>query len=106
MTIGGTTEAAVSVAGVEHEVAVPQAREAAPPERAPSRAPEQAGPPTFAGPDIPARCRCGHPAAAHEHFRPGSDCGACGATQCARYRPTAERRGLVQKIRRAVRRAR
>jgi hypothetical protein len=31
-------------------------------------------------------CRCGHDAAAHEHFRPGSDCGACGAGRCGRFR--------------------
>lgn len=22
-------------------------------------------------------CRCGHASDAHEHFRPGNDCGAC-----------------------------
>jgi hypothetical protein len=31
-------------------------------------------------------CRCGHDAAAHEHFRPGSDCGTCGAARCDRFR--------------------
>jgi hypothetical protein len=31
-------------------------------------------------------CRCGHAVEAHEHFRPGSDCGACGAAQCGRFR--------------------
>jgi hypothetical protein len=32
-------------------------------------------------------CRCGHDRTAHEHFRPGSDCGACGPRSCARYAP-------------------
>lgn len=32
------------------------------------------------------RCRCGHDAGAHEHFRPGTDCGACGAQACGRFR--------------------
>jgi hypothetical protein len=36
----------------------------------------------------PTGCRCGHDAAAHEHFRPGSDCGACGAARCGRFRAT------------------
>jgi hypothetical protein len=31
-------------------------------------------------------CRCGHVADAHEHFRPGSDCGACGRVACPAYR--------------------
>jgi hypothetical protein len=41
-----------------------------------------------AGADVPGPtgCRCGHAAAAHEHFRPGSDCGACGAARCGRFR--------------------
>jgi hypothetical protein len=28
------------------------------------------------------RCRCGHGADAHEHYRPGDDCGAC---RCRRF---------------------
>lgn len=35
-------------------------------------------------------CACGHDADAHEHYRPGSDCGICGTGQldgCPRYRP-------------------
>jgi hypothetical protein len=27
-------------------------------------------------------CRCGHGRAAHEHYRPGADCGSC---LCDRY---------------------
>ena len=31
-------------------------------------------------------CVCGHARAAHEHYRPGRDCGACGAQDCAEFR--------------------
>ena len=31
-------------------------------------------------------CRCGHPAAVHEHYRPASDCSLCGRLVCERYR--------------------
>lgn len=31
-------------------------------------------------------CRCGHPRTAHEHFRSGSDCGACGPAECRSFR--------------------
>ncbi len=31
---------------------------------------------------ISTRCRCGHAADAHEHYRQGRDCGAC---RCARF---------------------
>ena len=47
----------------------------------------------FGRPD-PGVCRCGHPTAAHEHHRPGSDCGACGAGVCRRYRPARARRDV------------
>jgi hypothetical protein len=47
-------------------------------------------------------CACGHPKDAHEHFRPGTDCGACGAAHCEEFRPegggvrrTLRRWGLV-----------
>ena len=43
-----------------------------------------------------ALCRCGHDAGAHEHYRAGSDCGACGAAQCGRFRPAA-RTGLLRR---------
>jgi hypothetical protein len=41
-------------------------------------------------------CACGHGKDAHEHYRAGSDCGACGATLCEEYRPVGGplRRGL------------
>lgn len=32
-------------------------------------------------------CGCSHPASAHLHFRPGSDCGPCGLRRCDRYEP-------------------
>ena len=31
-------------------------------------------------------CVCGHARDAHEHYRPGRDCGSCGARHCAEYR--------------------
>lgn len=33
--------------------------------------------------ELSTACRCGHPHAAHEHYRPGSECGQCG---CGRWR--------------------
>lgn len=30
-------------------------------------------------------CLCGHDAQAHEHYRRGSDCGACGRLWCPQY---------------------
>ena len=35
---------------------------------------------------VVAPCVCGHAREAHEHYRPGRDCGACGAHDCADYR--------------------
>lgn len=38
--------------------------------------------PVVVGPATPAAvdlCRCGHEQDAHEHYRPGTDCGICGA---------------------------
>ncbi|GAA1304611.1 hypothetical protein GCM10009610_15510 [Pseudonocardia xinjiangensis] len=47
-------------------------------------------------------CACGHAKAAHDHYRSGTDCGACGATGCSSYRPiggpirrTLRRLGLI-----------
>jgi hypothetical protein len=31
-------------------------------------------------------CRCGHNRAAHEHFRPDTDCALCERGQCDRFR--------------------
>jgi len=35
-------------------------------------------------------CECGHVREAHEHYRPGSDCGICGREHCASFRPASE----------------
>lgn len=37
----------------------------------------------MASPDAP--CLCGHPREAHEHFRPGKDCGQCGPRVCPKF---------------------
>jgi hypothetical protein len=102
MAIGGTAAGAASVALAGNATAPLRTRKAAPrPERVAERVPElpDAGS-ARPGTDV-SGCRCGHDAAAHEHYRPGSDCGACGAPQCARYRPS----GRLGAVRRWVRRA-
>jgi hypothetical protein len=38
-------------------------------------------------------CDCGHEPDTHEHYRPGTDCGACGPQECPSYR--AARPALV-----------
>ena len=43
------------------------------------------------GPVDTTLCRCGHGAEAHEHYRPGSDCGVCGDEQCHRFRTPGAR---------------
>jgi hypothetical protein len=55
----------------------------------------------FRRPD-PGVCLCGHPKTAHEHFRPGSDCGSCGAAVCRRYRPARRRRAAVHRTDQAI----
>ena len=40
-------------------------------------------------------CACGHPRAAHEHYRRGTDCGACGAAGCEEFRPVG---GPVRRV--------
>ncbi|HEX3780857.1 MAG TPA: hypothetical protein VHX38_14410 [Pseudonocardiaceae bacterium] len=43
-------------------------------------------------------CRCGHPRAAHRHYRKGSDCALCPAGGCARFRAVdGGWRGLFRK---------
>ncbi|MEJ8278290.1 hypothetical protein [Pseudonocardia spirodelae] len=37
-------------------------------------------PPVAVTPAAVDLCRCGHERDAHEHYRPGTDCGVCGAT--------------------------
>jgi len=45
-------------------------------------------------------CLCGHGTPAHEHWRPGSDCSACGATGCSTFRRRGGRvRGLLRGFR-------
>ena len=44
-------------------------------------------------------CVCGHGRTAHEHYRPGWDCGTCGAVTCCDYRSADGGR-----VRRALRR--
>jgi len=46
------------------------------------------------------RCVCGHPRAAHEHYRRGSDCGVCGVAKCATYRRNG---GVLRRILRRLR---
>lgn len=31
-------------------------------------------------------CACGHTGEAHQHYRSGSDCGACGRDVCAKFK--------------------
>ncbi|GAA1284244.1 hypothetical protein GCM10009609_56510 [Pseudonocardia aurantiaca] len=42
-------------------------------------------------------CTCGHPKAAHDHYRAGTDCGVCGATACAKFR-SVKRKGIVRRL--------
>jgi hypothetical protein len=48
---------------------------------------------------VVAPCVCGHGRDAHEHWRRGSDCGACGSGVCAAYR---RRGGLVRRLLRSA----
>jgi hypothetical protein len=43
-------------------------------------------PPAPQAPVVVEPCVCGHARDAHEHYRPGTDCGACGVRDCADYR--------------------
>jgi hypothetical protein len=61
---------------------VPDAEAFVPAQRAPDDHRPSEPPPTVVEP-----CVCGHAREAHEHFRRGHDCGACGATGCATFRP-------------------
>jgi hypothetical protein len=42
---------------------------------------------SWLAPRAPQSCACGHDKDAHKHWRPGSDCGACGADLCDRFHP-------------------
>jgi hypothetical protein len=52
------------------------------------------------------RCRCGHIAMVHEHFRDGSDCGVCGKQLCSHYRPERLDRPALNWLRTRLDRAR
>jgi hypothetical protein len=47
-------------------------------------------PPTDVTSGVVDPCRCGHAKEAHEHYRPGRDCGICGADVCAAYQAAGE----------------
>ena len=76
------------------ETSVPTQRRSSPP--APVHSPTQppAQPPAPVQPPAPPAqhtvvdpCTCGHAMAAHEHYRPGTDCSACGRAACGEFRP-------------------
>jgi hypothetical protein len=50
-----------------------------------------------------ALCRCGHEKDVHEHYRPGTDCGVCGAS-CRAFR-AARTPATRRRIRRRSRRS-
>jgi hypothetical protein len=61
------------------------------------------GPITPVPPRAPevAMCTCGHAAEAHEHYRAGADCGACGEQVCGQYTPVDgpdARPGLLRRL--------
>lgn len=74
------------------------------------RAPEQnlasapTAPPVAPPPPVqalPGTCVCGHAAEAHEHYRAGDDCGACGAAVCEHYRDASghePKKGLLARL--------
>ena len=92
MSVTPDTPTAVSPAG-----AIPAPRSAAD-----DAAATPAGPPV--APQAPAvvdPCRCGHGRDAHEHDRPGTDCGACG-TGCSAFR-ARDARPIRRRVRLASR---
>jgi len=96
-TTAGNTTAGITTAGVASAALVVRA--------APTRVVEPVRPAeperSDDGRPVATACRCGHAAEAHEHFRPGSDCGACGAQECRRFRPQGRRRWRSRLWRRA-----
>ena len=68
-------------------------------------APDLPGPPMTRLPANPTEalagfCLCGHEPRAHEHWRPGSECGVCGPGGCPTYRERGGRaRGFLRKLR-------
>jgi len=93
-TAAGVRSAALVVRALEREAVAPAGEVTAPARRRPDEDPGGARPRTPAT----TLCRCGHEAEAHEHFRSGSDCGACGAQECRRFRPQG--RGRWPRLRR------
>ncbi|WP_410945390.1 hypothetical protein [Pseudonocardia phyllosphaerae] len=51
-------------------------------------------------PAVPATrtCACGHPEEMHDHFRAGTDCGACGAAVCGKFQLLGERPGALRRF--------
>lgn len=45
-----------------------------------------------------AACWCGCSAEAHDHYRPGSDCGECGRAVCAKYLPVPIQRSTEPNV--------
>lgn len=62
--------------------AIPDIDALVPAQRTPDDRRPSAPPPTVVEP-----CTCGHARAAHDHYRSGHDCGACGAEGCSDFRP-------------------
>jgi hypothetical protein len=62
------------------------------------RTPDDRGPST-PPPVVVEPCVCGHARAAHEHYRSGHDCGACGSVGCSAFRPEGgPTRRLMRKL--------
>lgn len=56
-----------------------------------------------AGPDV-RLCSCGHPEEMHEHYRSGTDCGACGSRACGSFRLESADGDTARPVRRLLRR--
>lgn len=61
--------------------AVPDLDDTIPAQRTPNDLRAAPKPPVVVEP-----CACGHARVTHDHYRSGSDCGACGAAGCAEFR--------------------
>lgn len=48
--------------------------------------------------DQPQPCVCGHDRDVHDHYRPGTDCGACGKQTCPRFRAAGGRTSLLDRL--------
>jgi hypothetical protein len=86
-----------SIEDIQTSVTIPAQRAAETEASAPT-APPVAPPPAKAPPGV---CVCGHAEEAHEHYRAGDDCGACGRDGCAHYRAADGRqakKGLLSRV--------